>query len=113
MTAEYDIEATVSVVAEDGNPADEVFAGLDYHFAELGTRLSATRTPRSISSSAMSSSPGGSGVELEGPPSAAGRGGRGRADGAGAGGGVGEAGGGTGRKVQRGDRRVHGGGGGD
>ena len=39
MKAEYEVDATVKVVAEEGDPADEVFAALSYHYFQLGAHL--------------------------------------------------------------------------
>src|ERR1700682_1923879 len=39
MKAEYDVEAVITAVAEEGDPADLVFAALSYNYPQLGARL--------------------------------------------------------------------------
>ena len=63
MRTEYDVNAVITAVAEEGNPAAEVLAAIAYHYPQLGSSISwATRIPRSISSSGTSFPPEGAGA---------------------------------------------------
>lgn len=39
MKIEYQVDATVTAVAEEGDPADAIFAALSYHYFQLGASL--------------------------------------------------------------------------
>lgn len=46
MRTEYDVEAVITAVAEDGDPADLVFAALSYNYPQLGASLLGDPHPR-------------------------------------------------------------------